>query len=75
MHDTDGDFPDDVPIADALDQQRPAIDSPGEDDAQSWQDDHTDVPLETTRHDWHEQRQTVAIDPELEELDEPNQWE
>jgi hypothetical protein len=69
MTDSDGVFPDDVPIADAVEQQRPASDSAADDEAASWQDDG-DVPLETAGSDWQEQRETVPIDPEL---DEPEQ--
>ena len=74
MHDTDGVFPDDVPVADAVDQQRPTFDSPDEPDTTSWQD-ATEVPLEASTSDWREQRETVAIDPELEEIEEPEHWE
>jgi hypothetical protein len=66
MHDSDSAFPDDVPVADAVEQQRPTSDSPAdEDDATSWQDD-SDLPLETAASDWQEQRETVLSDPELE---------
>jgi hypothetical protein len=72
MHDTNGVFPDDVPVADAVEQQRPTSDVPSdEDNAASWQDE-TDVPLEATVSDWQEQRETVLIDPESEE---PEQYE
>jgi len=64
MHDTDGVFPDDVPIADAVEQQRPTADSPTDEERGS------DVPLETTASDWQEQRETVLIDPELEEFEQ-----
>ena len=67
MHDTHSDFPDDVPVADAVEQQRPTSDSPAdEENNTSWQD-VSDVPLEVTASDWQEQRETVLIDPELEE--------
>jgi hypothetical protein len=67
MHDTDSDFPDDVPVADAVEQQRPISDSPAdEENTTSWQDE-SDIPLEATASDWQEQRETVLIDPELEE--------
>ncbi|OBA62665.1 hypothetical protein A5647_07285 [Mycobacterium sp. 1100029.7] len=66
MLDTDGGFADDVPIADAVEQQRATGDTPApEDDATD-----SDIPLETTDFDWQEQRETVIIDPEL---DEPGQ--
>jgi hypothetical protein len=72
MHDTDSDFPDDVPVADAVEQQQPTSDSPvDEESATSWQDEG-DVPLEAAASDWQEQRETVLIDPEL---DEPEQSE
>ena len=72
MHDTDGDFPDDVPVADAVEQQRLISDSAAdEENTTSWQDE-SDVPLEVTASDWQEQRETVLIDPELEE---PEQYE
>jgi hypothetical protein len=72
MHDTYSVFPDDVPVADAVEQQRPTSDSPAdEDSATSWRDE-TDVPLEAATDDWQEQRETVLIDPEL---DEPGQYE
>ena len=72
MRDTESAFPDDVPVADAVEQQRPTSDSPADDDnGMSWQDD-SDVPLEATESDWQEQRETVLIDPEL---DEPEQYE
>jgi len=72
MHDSDSDFPDDVPVADAVEQQRPTSDSPtDEENNTSWQDDG-DVPLEVTVSDWQDQRETVLIDPEL---DEPERYE
>jgi hypothetical protein len=72
MRDTDGVFPDDVPVADAVEQQRPTSDSPAdEENATSWQDE-SDVPLEAAASDWQEQRETVLNDPELEE---PEQYE
>lgn len=72
MYDSDSDFPDDVPVADAVEQQRPTSDSPtDEDSGTSWRND-SDVPLEVTASDWQEQHETVLIDPEL---DEPEQDE
>ena len=56
-----GTFPDEVPVADALDQERSTADLPPEDDLESG------VPLEATASDWQEQRETVLIDPEIEE--------
>jgi hypothetical protein len=72
MHDTDSEFPDDVPVADAVEQQRPTSYSPAdEDNATSWQDEG-DVPLEAAATDWQEQHETVLMDPEL---DEPEPYE
>jgi hypothetical protein len=67
MHENGGVFPDDVPVGDAVEQQRSTSDSPaGDDDATDWQDD-TDVPLEATDSDWLEQRETVSIEPEYDD--------
>jgi len=70
MHDSDAMFPDDVPVADAVEQQRPTADSsPDEDYAPALQPD-SEMPLETTASDWQEQQESVLIDPEFEEPDE-----
>lgn len=61
MRDSDAGFPDEVPVADALEQQHSTAEFPVEDDAEMG------VPLESTASDWQEQRETVLIDPELEE--------
>jgi hypothetical protein len=66
MPDEDGRFPDDVPVADAVEQQRPTSELPDDGGGE------TGVPLETTASDWQEQRETVLVDPEL---DEPQQRE
>ncbi|BBX43843.1 hypothetical protein MSIM_52940 [Mycobacterium simiae] len=66
MPGSDSGFPDDVPIADAVEQQRATGDFPVPDD-----DDDADLqisgelPLEATESDWQEQQETVVIDPEL----------
>jgi hypothetical protein len=70
MHDNDHAFPDDVPVADAVEQQRSTGDSPSADDTPTTWQDETEVPLEATDFDWQEQQETVLIDPEL---DEPEQ--
>ena len=62
------DFPDDVPVADAVEQQLPAVD-PTLDDDELPQDTAAEVPLETPDSDWQEQRETVDMDPGLEEFD------
>ncbi|MEE3066028.1 MAG: hypothetical protein VYA67_19130 [Actinomycetota bacterium] len=59
-----GEFPDDVPIADAVEQQRTTGESSSDDDPAAWPYD-TDVPLEATDFDWQEQRQMVVDDPDF----------
>jgi hypothetical protein len=61
MRDSDGVFPDDVPVADAVEPQQPTTASRPDEDPESG------VPLEATASDWQEQRETVLIDPELED--------
>jgi hypothetical protein len=56
----DGILPDDVPVADAVEQQRPATD-PVPDEAV---EPPGDWPLEATASDWQQQRETVDVDPE-----------
>jgi hypothetical protein len=65
MQDSDG-LSDDVPIADAVEQQRAATDQVSDDDAPD--ESFDDVPLEASGADWQEQRE-VVIDPEPEEFD------
>jgi hypothetical protein len=67
MQDSDGVFPDDVPLADAVEQQRPTGDTPSDEDDAPPRLDDSDVPLEAAIPDWQEQRETVAIDPEFDE--------
>ncbi|SOJ55263.1 hypothetical protein MSIMFB_02752 [Mycobacterium simulans] len=69
MHDTDGAFRDDIPIADAVDQQRPTSDLSSEEEDEGTPPEG-EVPLETSASDWQEQREPVPIDPELEEFDD-----
>ncbi|OBK31586.1 hypothetical protein A5634_13465 [Mycobacterium asiaticum] len=59
-------FGDDVPIADAADQHRPAVDSPADEQSRLA---HEPVPLEVSAADWQEQQETVVFDAELEEPD------
>lgn len=61
MQDSD-DFPDDVPVADAVEQHR-AISEPtlDEEDSAEAPDER---PLEAAGADWQEQRETVDFDPE-----------
>ncbi|MET0757219.1 MAG: hypothetical protein ABWY39_04400 [Mycobacterium sp.] len=61
------DLPDDVPVADAVDQQRAtAYPMPDEEAPEEPVDN---VPLEVAPSDWQGQRETVDLDPELEEFD------
>lgn len=70
MRDTDGEFRDDVPLADAVEQQRSSVDPPFDEEAASSTLDETDeVGLETNVPDWQEQREEVPLDSDLEEPD------
>ena len=55
-------FPDDVPVADAVEQQRDAVDH----DEQVAVGDSA-APLESNESDWHEQRQVIE-DPDQDEI-------
>jgi hypothetical protein len=59
MSDTDGRFSDDVPVADAVEQQRPTADSPATVLVAA------DLPLEPAVSDWQEQPEPVDVDPEF----------
>jgi hypothetical protein len=61
MQDSD-DFPDDVPVDDAVEQQR-AIREPALDEEDSTESP-TEWPLETAGPDWQDQLETVDLDPE-----------
>jgi len=65
MHDSE-EIPDDVPVADAVEQQRPVEPVPDEDASTQPPDD---VPLEAAQADWQEQLETVELDPEFDEHD------
>jgi hypothetical protein len=69
VHDSDGIFPDDVPIADAVEQQRPTNDSSSDEETAPSPQPDRDMPLEATASDWHEQQESVLIDSEFEEPD------
>ena len=56
----DGDLPDDVPVADAVEQQRPATDPVPDEAVES----PGDPPVEASTADWLEQRETVDLDAE-----------
>ena len=59
------DLPDDVPVADAVEQQRSTADPVPEEAPEEPADD---VPLEATDADWQEQRERTDLDPALEEF-------
>ncbi len=60
-------LPDDVPIADAVEQERPAVES-ALDDEEATGD--PSPPLETSPADWQEQREIVELDPYEDLIDE-----
>jgi hypothetical protein len=65
----DEDFPDEVPVADAVEQHLPAVDPPV-DDEDALDSDAGSPPLEASAPDWQEQHDEVpVIDTELEEFD------
>ncbi len=55
-------LPDDVPVADAADQQRPVSDS--DVDEEDYAEPPSELPLEAAAADWQEQLESVAIDPD-----------
>lgn len=57
----------DVPVVDAVDQQRPAESTPDDEDALDDQD--RSVPLEASVSDWQEQQQIADLDPDVEGFD------
>lgn len=64
------DVPDDVPVADALEQQREQADSVP--DAEAPVSDLDSPPLEATDPDWREQREAVADDADRDGFDREN---
>jgi hypothetical protein len=61
-------LPDDVPVADAVEQLR--TDADPEADQESAQPPE-EVPLEAAPADWQEQLETVDLDSEFDEVDRP----
>jgi hypothetical protein len=55
-------FPDDVPVADAYEQQRTPVEPAPDEEASA--EPPSDVPLEATAADWQEQLETVELDPD-----------
>jgi hypothetical protein len=70
MGGSDGVFPDEVPVADAVEQQRPTAEYPLDDDYAAPKQGEGEVPLETPASDWQEQQETILIDSEFEERQE-----
>lgn len=60
-------LPDDVPIADAVEQQRERIEPAPDEEASA--DPPASAPLEATPEDWQEQLETVELDPDFDEID------
>jgi hypothetical protein len=60
-------LPDDVPVADAVEQQRAPVEPALDEEASA--EPPGDTPLEAPAADWQEQRETVELDPEFDELD------
>ena len=61
------DVPEEVPIADAVEQDRDAVEHAFDEDAP--EPATTDVPLEASEADWQEQTEIVDLDPYLEDSD------
>ena len=60
-------LPDDVPVADAVEQQRSLSEPVLDEEASAEPPD--DVPLEAAPADWQEQLEAVELDPDLDEVD------
>ena len=60
-------LPDDVPVADAIEQQRTPVEPMPDEEASA--DPPDDAPLEAASADWHEQLETVELDPEFDQPD------
>jgi hypothetical protein len=65
-----GELPDDVPVADAVEQSRMLVDPVPDEEASA--EPPEDAPLEAEPADWQEQLEAVELDPELDELDSDN---
>jgi hypothetical protein len=62
-------LPDDVPLADAMEQQRTASEPVPDEEASA--EPPPEVPLEAAPADWQEQLETVDLDPEFDEVERP----
>lgn len=67
MQDSD-ELPDDVPVADAVEQQRATTEPAFDEEASA--EPPENVPLEATPADWQEQLETVELDPDEEMTDD-----
>ena len=63
------DVPDEVPVADAVEQHRDAVEPPLDEEAP--EPPVSGVPLEAPDADWQEQTQTVDTGPDLDEPEPP----
>lgn len=59
-------LPDDVPVADAVEQQRTSVEPAPDEEASAGAS--VEAPLEATPADWQEQLETVESDPEDDEF-------
>ena len=62
-------LPDDVPVADAVEQQRTTEDPVADEEASAQPAE--EVPLEAAPADWQEQLETVELDRDFDEIDRP----
>ena len=60
-------LPDDVPVADAVEQQRSASEEVLDEEVSA--EPPEDVPLEAEPADWQQQLEAVELDPELDEFE------
>jgi hypothetical protein len=60
-------LPDDVPVADAVEQHRTASEPVPDEEASA--EPPMELPLEVAPSDWQEQLETVELNPEFEEFD------
>jgi hypothetical protein len=67
MQDSD-ELPDDVPVADAVEQQRAPTEEALDEEASA--EPPENVPLEAAPADWQEQLETVELDPDEEMTDD-----
>ena len=66
MHDSE-ELPDDVPVADAVEQQRTPVEPMPDEEASA--EPPVELPLEVAAADWQEQLKSVELDPDFDEID------